>query len=363
MARLTFGSHSEVAHAWATAYKQEDWKPFRSTHVFCDGYGGIYSWGEHWKLGQHFFTKKGAHVVFLNSTTRSPSTSKHASHVYGAAHHLDCIHVPKALMPSWNATKPAHESERFWLEEIKPIHDKVMNPRTRSLMPWLNRMIWLWNQVTAYYRAFGMKVPKELMKLLEVGLITKHPELWEKAAAYEEQTQERYAARYEEREREAAMTAEERLNAWRNGGATFGNINIYLRQRDDIDETIRTALLIGSHTKYFYALRIHTGSKERKVVQTSGGVTISYRAAKMLFCYLNQMNIDNTDIESLKAVVRRIGYEFQEISEHFITIGCHSFTRDEIKAIGQAEGWFDSCCEDEEIQTEIKEIEDGINNG
>ena len=354
MARLTFGSHSEVAHAWATAYKQEDWKPFRSTHVFCDDYGGIYSWGEHWKLGQHFFTKKGAHVVFLNSTTRSPSTSKHASRVYSAAHHLDCIHVPRILMPSWNTTKPAHESERWWLEEIKPIHNKVMNPRTKALMPWLNKIIWLTNQISAYYRAFGLKVPKELMKLLEVGSITKHPELWEKAATYEEQTQERNAERYARAEAKARESYEEREAKWLEGER--GSIYSHLGHIPDYGASI------GKPDLRFYILRT-VDRDGKKCVQTSGGVLIPYRTAKRLFCYIHKTAVDDLNIEVLKTLVGKMGYEFKEMTHEYITIGCHSLTVGVIINFAQSQGWFDSCCEDTEIQTELKEIEDGINNG
>lgn len=291
-------SISGVIHTFANLTDSERFTASKKSGSVFFERGTLYSYGHHFPLAMYVQTKKDGVVVLINNDTYSNTTSGHQSVTSSAFGHRDTLRVP---LGSYNDADAIFARLKSQAESLT---SKLSNARKPEL--YLNPLSVIADKCERLKKIFGVKVPKDLQKVLAI----------KDAANYTEYLRTRNKDIERDNKRKAA-------NAIKEANATLEKF----REFDGVNRVY--------HPSGFSYLRIN--STEQRI-ETSQQVQIGVSAAKRLWQAI-QTGIATGDFTTLIGVQVLDRFEVREFTKDVFVVGCHTIPMSEIDAIATALNW------------------------
>jgi uncharacterized small protein (DUF1192 family) len=286
---------SEVAHIWANQLQEEG---RNAGGNFYFNHQTIYSYGSHFPIAKHVVNKKSEKVVLFTTRTYSNTTAKHLSAVRGAISHLEVIHV---FNPNGEPKENLEQFIRAIKNELSGLA-KAKKPE-KYIVPAKS----VYFQLEAYCKFFGIKVPKEAIKLMasvETGAYTE----------YLQKEAKRIKAEMLKREAQKLKAFNIQLADWR----AF---------------EISEASMYGNILPHDF-LRFNKTSKR---VETSKGIEIPEAIAKRSFKWI-KATIKAGGCDG-QCEYKILDYSVKAVTPELVTIGCHKILVSEIEALAISLNW------------------------
>lgn len=301
-----FGSHSEVAHVWASRSQESG----EASRVFFDG-DTIYSYGRHFPIARFQKMPNGQEVVLFNADDYSMSTIKHKGHVrHAIPDNYTVVVMPSSLWSSYKSGKA------YYIGEIK----KALDASTATVHAWFNvqEAVRAINCLRQWARLHKRTANYKFTKTDKASV--------KRALKFKRKYAEREAKRY--KERQELIAKEKQLLADVCGGdvAKFWHTYGHLPDYESVSG-------IGL---YDLPCMVRMSTDNTEVI-TSQGARVPAEHAKRLFPVIlrSRRNKKAYKIPPMEPV--RIGhYTLREISENGdVTIGCHNILWPEVEYIGK----------------------------
>ena len=262
-----------VAHLFANQLQSEARTQTNNFYLFNDK---IYSYGSHFVIAKHY---NG--ILLFTESKYSNTTAKHINHVWNASSHKErvfCAYPNGSHDQNFN----------YWIREAEKNIDKLI--RAKKVIIYLYQLDLIRDKAEKYAKVFGISIPMELEKVLNVGDK-------DQASEYESKKAEYLEAEKKRKEKELKKDHAKELKKWRN----FETTSLYLRDGFD-------------YLRY---------NVDKKRFETSQRVEIPLEIAKRIY----QNLADNIPFEKV------LEYSVSEINKTFIQVGCHKITLKEINTI------------------------------
>ncbi len=262
-----------VAHLFANQLQSEARTQTNNFYFFNDK---IYSYGSHFVIAKHY---NG--ILLFTESKYSNTTAKHINHVWNASSHKErvfCAYPNGSHDQNFN----------YWIREAEKNIDKLI--RAKKVIIYLYQLDLIRDKAEKYAKVFGISIPMELEKVLNVGDK-------DQASEYESKKAEYLEAEKKRKEKELKKDHAKELKKWRN----FETTSLYLRDGFD-------------YLRY---------NVDKKRFETSQRVEIPLEIAKRIY----QNLADNIPFEKV------LEYSVSEINKTFIQVGCHKITLKEINTI------------------------------
>jgi hypothetical protein len=262
-----------VAHLFANQLQSEARTQTNNFYFFNDK---IYSYGSHFVIAKHY---NG--ILLFTERSYSNTTAKHISHVRNASSHKEkifCAYPDGSHDQNFN----------YWINEAEKNIDKLK--RAKKVIIYLYQLDLIRQKAERYAKVFGISIPMELEKVLNVADK-------DQASEYESKKAEYLEAEKKRKEKELKKDHAKELKKWRN----FETTSLYLRNGFDY-------------------LRYNINKKR---FETSQRVEIPLEIGLKLYEKIK----NNIPFEKV------LDYSVQEINKTFIQVGCHKITLKEINTI------------------------------
>lgn len=262
-----------VAHLFANQLQSEARTQTNNFYFFNDK---IYSYGSHFVIAKHYNW-----ILLFTELRYSNTTAKHINHVLNASNHKEkvfCAHPNGSHDQNFN----------HWIREAEKNIDKLI--RAKKVIIYLYQLDLIRDKAEKYAKVFGISIPMELEKVLNVADK-------DQASEYESKKAEYLEAEKKRKENQLKKDHAKELKKWRN----FETTSLYLRNGFD-------------YLRY---------NKDKKRFETSQRVEIPFEIGKRIY----QNLVDNIPFEKV------LEYSVEEINKTFIQVGCHKITLKEINTI------------------------------
>lgn len=284
---------NEVAHRWANQLQSEGRTAGRNFYFHGDT---IYSYGGHFPIAKHVTNKKGERAILFTFRGYSNTTAKQI-HVTRMA----CSHKNIILVDT-----PTDLTIKTFDGYINKIKSELKGLGTaRKPEKYIDPAMYYFGEAKKYADFFGLKLPKELIKLIDSVNSGEYKQYLIKEA-------DRIAKEKAKREKEHKKQFIESI-------ALFRSFEV---------ERLYNRLFDRDYLRY---------NPETKRVETSQGVEIPTEAARRAYNWIK---------ETVKAggcngecSYKILDYEVKSVTPELVTIGCHKIDLSEIEQIAVKLGW------------------------
>lgn len=288
-------NNTEVAHKWA----QNNNDSGKGSNIFYEN-GIIYSYGYHFEMARHF---KG--LVLMNSNSYSASTSKHQGYVRQAVNHLEVISVPTLIGDKDNTqhrNAKHKENINYFLSGITSSISSLATARKPEIyVDSIRRTV---NSMRRYCDL--LSVPQSCLNKKATDLLNDGYEVDEimLQAIRDKNKSDNIKA-----ERRARKLAKDWIN---HEGSLHSSDPVFLRLSELSDK-----------------------------VETSQGVSVPIKEARLLFAVVKRSAINGTSLnsEQLNGCGKIGYYNIDRIVKGDITAGCHHIKYKEIADFAKRVNW------------------------
>jgi len=307
-------NNQQVAHLWASGNKASG----KGSNFYFEG-DTIYSYGSHFPIarriteGFYLITERG----YSNSTSRHISCTRRAIPSFAKVFSVE--NRPDSTFETIREEKMSQARERLEgartrLEGVEGKNAFSIYENAEKLSQFCEESMELFGRFYMHDNSFDCSSQLYLgnIKTECLELMNKHKEAYEIALAKKQEQQEARNAKREAkfaRQRELEkMEALELVPLWRAGEC---NNQWKLRSLPPM-------------------LRI-----KGSMVQTSQGAEVSLEDAKMAFGFINHKILQGIEWHRNGETCQVGAFSLISIDADFVTIGCHKFTIEEVKAFGK----------------------------
>lgn len=284
--KKSFSSTAAVCHKFAERSQSSGY----SSNVFFENTDKIYSYGYHFLLGEFKVNKNSEIAIILNNASYSSSTRKHQS----------CL---------WQATRQYKQisSSHYWKSQIIPKleENRIKLSKARKPEIYINDSTYIINQYKENCNWFGETCDAEILEYENIFNIENYKQELLKFDAKKLEQYEKRKIEDEKRRKKALKLAKIKLE---EDVVKFYNYEIsYIRNNFNNHDYCRLNL-------------------DKTIVETSQGVTVPIREAKILynkilkFENIHGFRIGNYIVDSINGVLK---------------VGCHNIVIDSVHKVGQ----------------------------
>ncbi len=265
-------SPQQVCHLFANQLQTEARTP--TGNLFFDS-ENLYSYGRHFCIARFVDTD----TLLFTERGYSNTTAKHISYARHATNHIKKIYCAYP-------TGAHSQNFDYWEKDAKNLLTKLKNARKQEL--YLVDLVRIKDKVNTYVEYFKIRIPLTLESVLSIT---------DKSEVIEYLESKQKIMDQEKAEAEAIYKAkhEEELELWRN----FERQKMHLRDGFDY---IR---------------------KDKNKFETSQGVTIPISVGLRFYRNIKQIKVND----------EFLGFTIKEITNEYISIGCHRITFKEMDSV------------------------------
>lgn len=260
----------------------------------------LFSYGSHFCIAKHVENKKGEKALLFTTRSYSNTTYKHVNKAHHATNHLNKIYC---AYPD----KDHAANLKYFYEDTKGSLKGLVNARKPE--KYIDAAESILRRCETYCSFFGIKVPKELIKLLESAKTGEYSEY----LAKESKRIERERIKDEKKaKKEYEARAIKELYEFRK----FERSTMFARFND------------RDHLRY---------NSETKRIETSQRIEIPLAIAKMAYAWLKQ-TISKGGCSG-ECNYKILNFEVTSVTPELFIIGCHKIDMTEIEMIAKQLNW------------------------
>ncbi|WP_286850657.1 MULTISPECIES: hypothetical protein [Sphingobacterium] len=295
--RKHYPTQQQCAHAWAHGISKNG----QSSSLYFEG-SVIYSYGEHFPI-----VRIHNHTVFFTEKAYSRTTSSHISISSSAVSHLNYVfvhYVPEDDGDPANNRKFVSQNIDHWISEISKLLELYQfNPRKKSILGEIDK---IHQKLLHFVHSLNVRPSISLQTLL-------HDLSQETLLNFKKSEKRRLAASKKREEKSKLMKFAKTLEKW--------------KRREIV--CIKMAHPFDADLAYLRT------NPETEQIETSKGINVTLNEAKALYLYIKRY----LSCTPAKPSFNIEGFNLSTIDQHFLKVGCHKISMEEVEAIAHRKGW------------------------